>query len=113
MLGKITIEELRLIWGFEIEVAEPIFEAINSTPAITGIDDLDIRLTVEQLSMLIEKLSSFNQYQLNYFNKTMPDRAETISAIQRLNLDKGGDDTLLGSLVTSPVIFPADDFVKE
>jgi hypothetical protein len=87
MLRVATVEEKQLILGLERDLALAIAN-IYQIYAIDTFEDIEIRLTIEQVKTLIDKFSGINQFQLNYFRKSRAERSVIIAAIKKLRLDE-------------------------
>src|SRR5665213_624663 len=78
MLLSSTIEELQLILGLAPDLADEIFNVVNSGYKIASFEDFN--LDFGQSDLLIKKFKSISQYQLDYFNKDKNDRVEANEA---------------------------------
>ena len=87
ILRNITPEEKQLILGLDKILTEKIFSLYNSRISIRSFRDLERNLTEDEVETIKSVFSRINQFQLNYFRKSIHERQDVIKAIKLLDLD--------------------------
>lgn len=87
ILRNATVEEKKLILGFDSQLAQDILKTYNSH-SIRSFDDLQLNLRKDQSEKILNRFSQLSQFQLDYFKLSPNQRENLINNIRDLGLDK-------------------------
>lgn len=99
ILSMATLEEKKLILGLKPATASAILNVYNNSAIeINSFDDLEKQLKPVHIEEILSKVSSINQYQLNYFQLPSYERNRIVELIRGLGIDEEG--TSAGQRIT-------------